>query len=104
MAELYTHLALDEMNVLSYQDERLYSVDRTLAISTELSDVEIWPETSGSVYDSPLVPCIYHCGVIAVELLASHVGLRALTDYYTRPKHTQPVSYTHLTLPTICSV
>ena len=32
-----------------------------------------------------------------------------LTEYFlrhvsTQPKHTQPVSYTHLTLPTICSV
>ena len=56
-----------------------------------LSEVELYPISSdtdeGHGFGNKIIECIYRCGQIAVELLASRVGLGKLSDYYT---HLEP--------------
>lgn len=82
MAELYTALAEDYSSQRPYYLERADRVWRvaTFAQDISLSDVEELPDASS---DEGHWICLYSCGMLAVELLASEVGLRELTDYHT---------------------
>ncbi len=60
-------------------------------IDLSLQEAETWPpQFVGSVAlgdesearGKEIIKCIYACGYMAVELLASHVGVRRLADYY----------------------
>ena len=82
MATLLTALLTSGSDGDSYADERESRVKSTYEVDLPLSEAETWPDSSDPEYDR-IRRCIYDCGMIAVELLASHVGLGALTDFYT---------------------
>ena len=82
MATLLTAVLESESGDSSYADERERRVERTYEVDLPLSEAEEWPDSTDPNYDRTR-GCIYDCGMIAVELLASHVGLSALTDFYT---------------------
>ena len=56
-----------------------------------------WDAANGTTFD--ILPAIGTHAPMTEEQIAEMYG-----DLPHSPKHTQPVSYTHLTLPTICSV
>ncbi len=79
MADLYTNLALAGPGVTPYHQIRSGKVSRTISLDIPLSAVETWPDWD----DRETISCIYNCGFVAVELLASYVGLGRLVDFYT---------------------
>ena len=93
MAILLSELALAEHRGTDHSQERKGWVLllQAEAIDLPLRDAETWPSGwwSGSVGPDgeldegrAVINCIYTCGYVAVELLASRVGLRELSDYY----------------------
>lgn len=82
MAVLLTTLVKSESDNSPYADERENRVAKTYEVDLSLNEAETWPDSSDPNYDR-IRGCIYSCGMIAVELLASRVGWGALTDFYT---------------------
>ena len=87
MAVFLSNLALVEHRGTDHSQNREWNVSQAAANGLLLQDVETWP--SGSVGPDgelderrAVIACIYQCGNVAVELLASRVGLRKLADYY----------------------
>ena len=90
MAVLLAELALAEHRGTDHSQVRKWRVSQVAAIDLLLQDAETWP--SGWVGrngpDDELdegrarIDCIYRCGYLAVELLASRVGLGKLSDYF----------------------
>ena len=80
MADLYSVIATDLISQIPYYLDR-----SELAVSsaelgfplTAIEDVDLEDSEDG------IWICQYDCGFIAVELLASHVGLTGLSNYYT---------------------
>ena len=90
MAILLSELALAEHRGTDHSQKRKGWVLQAEAIDLPLRDAETWPSGwAGSVGPDDeldegrvVINCIYKCGYVAVELLASRVGLRKLSDYY----------------------
>ena len=90
MASLLSGLALAEHRGTDHSQKRKGWVLQAEAIDLPLRDAETWPSGwAGSVGPDDeldegrvVINCIYKCGYVAVELLASRVGLRKLSDYY----------------------
>ena len=66
---------------------RAGQISRAEATGLALRDAEVWPPSEGGrvgldEVGKRIVNCIYACGYIAAELLASHVGVSRLFDYY----------------------
>ena len=92
MASLIQQLALSGYRgSRDYSELRDYAARRAKALDMSLSEVELYPISSdtdeGRGFGNKIIECIYRCGQIAVELLASRVGLGKLSDYYT---HLEP--------------
>ena len=90
MASLLSGLALAEHRGTDHSQNREWRVSQAAANGLPLRDAETWPSSwAGSVGPDgeldegrAVIACIYQCGNVAVELLASRVGLRKLADYY----------------------
>ena len=93
MAELLTDLAIFEQNSIPYPhpETRQGRVSRAASIDLSLQEAETWPsrfvgsvalDDQSAARGREIIDCIYACGYMAVELLASHVGVRKLADYY----------------------
>ncbi len=87
MAVFLSNLALVEHRGIDNSWRPKGQVLAVAAFDLLLQDVETWP--SGSVGPDgelderrAVIACINQCGNVAVELLASRVGLRKLADYY----------------------
>ena len=79
MAVFYTAMALSHAGVNPYDNQRLYSLQKELEVYRPLSEIESWPDWS----ERDAITCIYQCGFLAVELLAAHVGIQPLGNYYS---------------------
>ena len=80
MADLYVHLALSHAGQRKYRQSRYMFVEAATTLSVPLSEMaERLPKLS----EPEPRQCLYICAAAAVELLASRVGLRGLTDYHT---------------------
>lgn len=69
------------------QRSRAETISRALSTGVTLRDAEVWPPSEyGRVGTDEAglnkVSCIYSCGYLAAELLASHIGVSKLFDYY----------------------
>ena len=90
MAVLLTELALAEHRGTDRSQQRKWNVSQATAIDVLLQDAETWPSGwAGDIGpDGELdegrarIDCISRCGYVAVELLASRVGLGKLSDYF----------------------
>ena len=95
MAGFLTDLAILEQDGIPYPhpdaEMRRARVSRAASIDLSLEEAETWPSRFvGSVAPDDesayrgreIISCIYICGYMAVELLASHVGVRKLADYW----------------------
>ena len=79
MADLYVHLALSRAGQREYRQSRYMFVEAATGLNVPLAEIaERLPELS----EPEPRQCLYICGSAAVELLASHVGLRGLADFY----------------------
>ena len=95
-ANLVTTLLLDEhypgalnQGRRSWRAEAIAEVEYS---GLQLRDAEVWPPNEGGrigVDEAGLniIDCIYSCGYVAAELLASQVGMSKLFDYY---KYVEP--------------
>ena len=95
-ANLVTTLLLDEhypgalnQGRRSWRAEAIAEVEYS---GLQLRDAEVWPPNEGGrigVDEAGLniIDCIYSCGYVAAELLASQVGISKLFDYY---KYVEP--------------
>ena len=68
-------------------NSRVEEISRANSSGLQLRDAEVWPPSEGGSVGldeagSNIVSCIYSCGYLAAELLASRVGLNKLFDYY----------------------
>ena len=83
-------LVLAEHRGIDNSRDREWRVSDAEAIDLPLRDAETWPSGwAGGVGPDEessrgelIIDCIYQCGYLAVELLASRVGLRKVADYY----------------------
>ena len=93
MAGLLTDLAIFKQNSIPYPhpETRQGRVSRAASIDLSLQEAETWPpqfvgsvalDDESAARGREIIGCIYACGLMAVELLASHVGVRKLADYY----------------------
>ena len=86
MASLLPEIVLAEYRGIPYSQARVPHVSRAADIDIPLRDAETWPtdrrERVGPEEERAIIDCIYKCGYVAVELLASHVGLSKLPYYY----------------------
>ena len=86
------------MRKLALSDEILMQIEKPARyIGNELNSV-VKDDTS-QIRFAMCFPDVYEIGM-------SHLGIQILYDMFNRREDTwcEPVSYTHLTLPTICSV
>ena len=98
MAGLLTDLAIFKQNSIPYPHPEMRrvrrgQVRRAASIDLSLEEAENWPpqfeayvalDDESAARGWKIIDCIYVCGYMAVELLASHVGVRKLADYYMR--------------------
>ena len=93
MAGLLTDLAIFKQNSIPYPhpETRQGRVSRPASIDPSLQEAETWPpqfvafvlpDDESAARGREMIDCIYACGYMTVELLASHVGVRKLADYY----------------------
>ena len=86
MAVLLTELATYERRGISYSQVREREESRAVAIDLPLREAELWrDEMAREVADDEwdeILFCIYKCGFVAAEILASLVGPGKLSDYY----------------------
>ena len=78
MAEIYTAMIISNPPGSQYQEYRARSLAFAQNTDVDLSEVEQWPDWS----ERELISCIYRCGFMAAELLASRVGLETLAQFY----------------------
>ena len=52
------------------------------AVNVPLWYGEVWPEGISLSGTHEITNCIYLCGYMAAELLAAHIGVRKLSQYY----------------------
>ena len=76
-----------EQRGITYSDSRRHWVSFTKAADIPLRDAEIHPANQPSDvllhHDrKQIIDCTYRCGALAAELLASHVGLSKLPNYW----------------------
>ena len=92
MAGLLTELVALRHYFVSYPQPQTREgyVSRVGGIDLPLKDAELWPSgyvgrtgpDGGTERGKAIIDCIYACGYLAVELLASRVGIGKLSDYY----------------------
>ncbi len=96
MAMLMTNLISVELLGIPHAGSKQREQSVSLASATDLTlpDVELWPEGGYGRTDPKgaseaeleqrraIIDCIYHCGHLATELLASRVGVSKLAEYY----------------------
>ena len=93
MADLLTDLAIFKQNSIPYPhpETRQGRVSRVASMDLSLQEAETWPpqfvgsvalDDESAARGREIIDCLYACGYMAVELLASHVGVRKLADYY----------------------
>ncbi|MXZ92131.1 MAG: hypothetical protein F4W95_06945 [Chloroflexi bacterium] len=87
MATLMHTMIVAEERGITYSDARIHWVSFTKDADIPLRDAEIHPanQPSGVIlrYDRrQIIDCTYRCGALAAELLASHVGLSKLSNYW----------------------
>ena len=80
MADLYVHLALSHAGQREYRQSRYMFAEAATTLNVPLSEIE---ERIPELSETEPRQCLYICATAAVELLASRVGLRGLTDYHT---------------------
>ena len=81
MAEWARHASLAHAGERDYRLSRQELIDEIHSMTTALPATE-WIDDHGQNAEGRR--CVFVCGEAAVELLASQVGIRGLTEFYTR--------------------
>ncbi len=80
MANFYRILAFAHFEEPGLSLDRQHYIQTVRGVSLSLSEVEEYPGGAGGTSEN--WRCIYGCGALAAELLASDVGVRGLTAFF----------------------